>query len=260
MDRYRDSLARYDYQEKERRLLGPPAEGLGPIGIELRLPKQASTAPSTPVAIGKVIKFETDPDVAKRSKAARPLTVVLFVSRKTKETELLDHGAIASQILEARNEWAGPDLQVTPGMPLELTSRTLRYGPELRKGQEQMQVLRLARLDEYVSSGSAPQPRERGAGSATSGAEMYGWEFFFLEDSTDSPTARAAVGFGFPDADYTDANLQLADAITMSVTSLRFIPLETAAPVEGEETEAPAGESDTPKAAPPAASPARRGG
>lgn len=243
--RYKDSLAIEDYREKERQLLGAMAGGLDSLGLALRLPKQASSEPSATPVLGTAITYRTDPELAKRTNIATPITVVVFVSRKTKDTELLDTEQLAQQALAARNDWAGADLQVDQGLTLEQAS--IPIGPETRRKRDALRVQR-ATLKQFASS--AP------AGGQQTSVE-YVWQLYFLEDSAEAPTARAMIGYGVRQSDYAE---KFADAIQMSVAGASFFTPEGSQPAEdsaGKDAAEPEGKDDSKSKAAKGAAPAK---
>jgi hypothetical protein len=231
-NRLEDSIAEEDYNEKVNRLLGPTV-GDPARGIEIRLPKQAAASPlaDADAPKGTTLVFPAD------AEAKIPLQVIVFITRKTKETDLLPMGEFAQHVLQSAADWMGAGVEPLPA-ELKLESENIPTGPAYlhRDRLKPFPVQRV--VVKQVVAGQPAQP----TGAATKQAEAPGvehvWRLYFTEQPEGEVKVRAMVGYRIPAAeDRGDVD----DSIRLSITTARLQEsTEKAETRDTEPTEEPA--------------------
>lgn len=228
-NRLEDSIAEEDHSEKVDRLLGPTV-GDASRGIEIRLPKLATTTPlaDTETPKGAALVYPADAD------AKIPLQVAIFITRKTKEAELLPMSEFAQQVLQSASDWMGQGVESLPA-ELKLESENIPTGPAYlhRDRLKPFPVQRVV-VKQTVAGKSPSQPM----GAATKQAETPGvehvWRLYFIEQPENEVKVRAMVGYRIPAAeDRGDVD----DAIRLSITTARL--QESTEKAEARDEEAP---------------------
>lgn len=231
MDRFEDTLAENDYQEKVENALGPRVVD-SKRGFSLRLPKtvevnpvlQSSTEPEeltvvttdeenqvTTVIHHAVFDTPEGTDI--------PIRVIVFVSQPQKDHKgALKWDALAQHVLEPRlrAEWVGDGIFTSEELKPEV--RNVPAGPKLKTQQQKTIPIRWGSLIQQDEEGNE---------------QIWLMGFFEL------PSAAMVIGYRVSKADYTkpygsptsDGSIStVSDAIDMSLTTAE-IESSIAAPV-----------------------------